>query len=213
MARMLTGTLTLGLALGLTGIVVAQEQPKGIIGIGTMVFHPDIQKELKLSDEQTGKLKESLGKVMAKYENDFAKFQKSPPKSEEVEKVSKAFTDDSRTAIAGVLDAKQMKRFQQILWQLIGATALLDPELHKELKLSNEQKMKLEEVFKDRTKKILEMQKAGELSKEKYDAVIKDTEQKANGVLTEEQQKSYKELKGPKFEISPPPPPKKQKSA
>ena len=206
MSRTLKATWTLCLAMLPTGLVVAQEQPKPIIGVGTMLFHPDVQKELKLSDEQLGKLKDVLGKVMTKYEGDFAKFQKAPPSPEEAEKVSKALTEDSQQAIAGVLDAKQVKRFKQILWQSIGITSLLDPEVQKELKLSDEQTKKLTEIFKESGKKWLEMVKKPE-PEEKFKALIKELEDQATGVLTEEQQKSYKELKGPKFELSPPPPP------
>ena len=206
MSRTLKAILTLCLALLPTSLAVAQAQPKPIIGVGTMLFHPDIQKELKLSDEQLSKLKDVLGKVMVKYDDVLAKFQKAPPTPEEAEKLSKALTEDSQKAIAGVLDAKQVKRFKQILWQSIGITSLLDPEVQKELKLSDEQTKKLTEIFKESGKKWLEMVKKPE-PEEKFKALIKELEDQATGVLTEEQQKSYKELKGPKFELSPPPPP------
>lgn len=206
MSRTLKATLTLCLALLPTSLAVAQAQPKPIIGVGTMLFHPDIQKELKLSDEQLGKLKDVLGKVMVKYDDVLVKFQKAPSTPEEAEKLSKALTEDSQKAIAGVLDAKQVKRFKQILWQSIGITSLLDPEVQKELKLSDEQTKKLTAIFKESGKKWLEMVKKPE-PEEKFKALIKELEDQATGVLTEEQQKSYKELKGPKFELSPPPPP------
>lgn len=214
MARKLTGTLTLALALGLTGFVSAQAQgqPNPILGIGSMLFAPPIQKELRLSDEQVGKLKDGLEKVMAKYKGDFEKFQKAPPSPEQAEKTGKAFHDDSRKAIAGVLDAKQMKRFNQILWQAAGVNALLEPELQKELRLSEEQKKKVADVLKESGKKSHDLAVRGERAKEKYEAVEKEAEEKTNAVLSEEQRKNYKELKGEKFDFAPlaaPPPAKK----
>ncbi len=122
MARALKLTLTLCLAVGLTSIALGQQQQQqpAIFGPGAILFSPDVKKELKLSDEQLDKLKGALGKVMAKYKDDFAKFQKAPPSPEEAQKIQKALNEDNHKAIAGVLDAKQLKRFQQIIWQING---------------------------------------------------------------------------------------------
>src|SRR6185312_3809426 len=136
MARVLKRTLTLCLVLGLTSFALAQQQQQEIGGPGGLLFTPDVKKELKLSETQIGKLKDGLGKVMTKYKPAFEKFQKSPPSQEQAEKVHKAFLDDSWEAIQGVLDGKQLTRFQQILWQLGGIGALQDPDLQKELKLT-----------------------------------------------------------------------------
>ncbi len=211
MARALKATLTLSLAVGLTSIALGQQQQPGIAGPGALLFNPDVKKELKLTDEQLDKLKAALGKVMAKYKDDFDKFQKAPPSPEEGQKIAMAFHDDSQKAIAGVLEAQQVKRFKQIVWQLNGLGALQDPELQKDLKLSDEQKKKLDTILNDAVKKMQELQQKREPSREKYEAVRKESEEKANGVLSEEQKKNLKELKGPPFEFSRPAPPPAQK--
>lgn len=210
MARALKATLTLCLAVGLTSIALGQQQQPGIFGPGAMLFNPDVSKDLKLSEEQLDKLKGTLGKVMAKYKDDFDKFRKSPPTPEEGQKVGKAFNDDSHKAIAGVLDAKQLRRFQQIKWQLTGIGAFEDPELQKELKLSEEQKKKLEGVIKDAEKKLQDLAKS-QSPREKFQNVLKESEEQANGVLSEEQRKNLKELKGPPFAFSRPAPPPAEK--
>jgi hypothetical protein len=208
MSRTMKAALTLCLTSALVGGVLAQgQQQPQIIGPGLLLFNPDVHKELKLSNEQSGKLKDSLTKVTAKYKDAFAKFQKAPPSPQEAEKVGKAFNDDSQKAIAGILDAKQLKRFKQIQWQLAGVGALHDPELQKELKLSDEQKKKLDGIVKEMTQKMQEMGKRGETSQAKYEAVAKEAEQKMKALLTEEQRKNYKELEGPEFKFSPPPQP------
>jgi len=210
---MLKRTVMLCLVLGLASLALAQQQQPPIAGPGGLLFDPSVKKELKLSDEQLGKLKDSLGKVMSKYKPEFEKFQKSPPTPEQSEKTIKAFHEDSWEAVKGVLDAKQLTRFQQILWQMGGIGALEDPDLQKELKLTDEQKKKLENVFTESGKKFQELQRKGERSPEKYQAVGKELEEKANGVLSAEQKTKFKELMGPKFEFprpAPPPQPKKQ---
>ena len=190
-----------------------QQQQPDIPGPGGLLFNPDVKKELKLSDEQLGKLKDTLGKVMTKYKPEFDKHAKSPLSQEQAVKVSNAFHHDTWKAIKGVLDAKQTTRFQQILWQLGGINAFLDPDRQKELKLTDEQKKKVLDIFHDSGKKWQDLESKRERSREKYDAVLKEAEEKIIGVLTDEQKKKLKELKGPKFEFSrpaPPPQPKKE---
>ncbi len=205
MARALKGTLILGLALGLANLAWGQgQQPnpptqQPVLGVLSL---PDVQKELKVSEEQLNKLKDALGKMMEKYKDDFTKLPRMTP--EEQQKKIKVIMEDSHKVMAGILDARQMKRLKQIEWQMAGIGALQDPELQKELKLSDEQKKKLDGLFNDANKKVQEMMRSQERAPEKYQAVVKDLEAKANNVLTEEQQKSFKELKGPKFEFSQP---------
>jgi hypothetical protein len=208
MSRVLKGTLTLCLILRLTSITWGQgqerQQPKEPSPLGPFLSNPDIQKELKLNDEQIDKLKAALGKMMDKYKDDMAKFPQLSP--EEQQKKMMAFNEDNNKVVSGVLDAKQWKRYKQIQWQANGVAALHDPDLQKELKFSDEQKKKIDSIFNDAGKKMQEMIKAGERSQEKYQTLFKDVEKKANDVLNEDQQKNLKELKGPPFQPSQPAP-------
>jgi predicted nucleic acid-binding Zn-ribbon protein len=208
MARALKEMLTLCLALGLTSFAWGQGQFQPSV-LGPVLSNPEVQKELKLSEEQIGKLKDALNKVIEKYKDDFAKLQKMSP--EEQQKKMRSLIDDSHKAMAGILEAKQMKRLKQIEWQIAGVNALQDPDLQKELKLSDEQKKKLDGLFTDANKKVQQLLQTRETSREKYEAVVKELEEKANGLLNEEQQKNLKESKGPKFDFSPPATPKSGK--
>jgi hypothetical protein len=139
---------------------------------------------------------------MDRYKDDFAKMQRMSP--EEQQKKFQEISQEGDKAVAGVLDARQMKRFRQIEWQMQGIVALADPTLQKELKLSDEQKKKLEDVFKEAGKKQQELMRnpgaTRDEAQKKHEAFVKDVEEKANGVLTEEQKKNLKELKGPAFQ-------------
>ncbi len=202
MARTLKGTLTLCLAVGLTSIALGQQGQPARPSILGPLADPALQKELKLSEEQISRLKDALGKVQDKYKDMFTKAQQMSP--EEQQKQFKAWNEDSQKAIAGVLDAKQMKRLKQIQWQSMGVAALQDPDLQKELKLSDDQKKKLGGIFTDAQKRMQELARNRETSQEKYQTVLRDAETKANGVLSDEQKKNYKELQGPPFEMARP---------
>ncbi len=202
MARAMKGTLVLCLALGLSSIAWGQGQQrppsKDSSLLGPFLSSPDVQKELKLSDEQISKLKDAIGKVVEKYQADMGNLQRMS--LEDRQKKIKAYTEDSNKAIAGVLDAKQWKRFKQLQWQLGDGWSLLDSDLRKELKLSDEQKKKIDGILNGAQRKSDEMLKGGETSREKYQALYLDAGKRAKEVLTEEQQKNFKELKGPPFQ-------------
>ena len=215
MAGAIKGILTLCLALGLTSIAWGQ----GEVQIKPIFYHPvldipGVPRDLKLSDEQINKLKDALGKVMEKHKDDIPKFQQMSPEErqktqEEQQKKAKPIEEDIHKAVAGILNATQMKRLKQIKWQVAGVGALIDLDLQKELKLSVEQKKKLKGIFIDMMKKWEQIQPCEEKSWEKYQAIIEDLEAKSSGVLSEGQKKNLEGLMGPPFELSPPPTPKK----
>src|SRR5262249_37630555 len=120
--------------------------------------------------------------------------------NEERQKLLRTVGEESQKAIAGVLDEKQMKRFKQIGWQASGANALNDPDVQKTLKLSDEQKKKLQDIIADSTRKMREAFQGGG-GREKIQEIRKETQDKANGVLTDEQKKSWKEMQGAPFEF------------
>jgi hypothetical protein len=196
------------LALGLATLALGQQprqQPPQPNVLGPLA-DPALQKELKLSDEQITKLKDALNKVMGNHKGTLERLQQMPP--EEQQKKMQAIQDDSQKAIAGILDEKQMKRFKQIMLQMNGVAALMDPQVQKELKLSDEQKKKLDGVFNDGQKRMQDMARTPGASREefqkKYEAILKDIEDKTNGVLSEDQKKSFKEMKGAPFEAAQP---------
>jgi Spy/CpxP family protein refolding chaperone len=197
--------LTASLVLGMAGFALAQRQgPGGFGGPGFLLMNPGVQKELKLSDDQVSKLKDAMGKVREDHKEDFEKIREASP--EERQKVMRAVGEETRKAIAGILDAKQMKRLKQIEWQVGGTRALEDPEVQKELKLSDEQKKKLKTIFEDSNKQIRELFQGGnrEGAREQFQKLRKDTDEKTNAVLTDEQKKTFKEMKGEPFELQRP---------
>jgi hypothetical protein len=202
----LKAALTLGLAVGLMTAAYAQGQGRGGSGPGGLLTNPGVKKELKLTDDQVKKVEDALAKVQDKHKDDFARFREMS--REERQKTMRAFAEDYNKAVAGVLDANQMKRFKQIQWQLAGFGALEDPEVQKTLKLSDDQQKKLTVIFEESGKKMQELFRGGNVEggREKFDKIRKETEEKANGVLTDEQKKQWKEMQGEPFKLEATPP-------
>jgi Spy/CpxP family protein refolding chaperone len=173
----------------------------GGFGAGLLLRNASVQKELKLTDAQKEKLTAALDKVRDKYKDDIAKFRDLS--EEERRDLGKKMSEDTNKAVAGILDAKQRKRFKQIELQQGGIMAFANPEVQKELKLTDEQKKQLREIAEEQGKKMRELFQGGfnEETRKKMAELRKETQEKTDKVLTAEQKKTWKEMTGEPFQV------------
>lgn len=102
--------------------------------------------------------------------------------------------EDDKT-IAGILDAKQLGRLKQIRIQAMGAQALMDADVAKELAVTDDQVQKLQDAMQSMRGQF---QGGGgnfaEMRKQMLD--------KAMGILSPEQKTKLEALRGPAFDLS-----------
>jgi hypothetical protein len=195
-------TVTACLMLGLVGVALAQRGGMGFGGgLGFLAQNPSVQKEIKVTDEQKDKLKDAMTKVREDHKDDFAKFRDLS--QEEKQKLMKTFSDESDKALGKVLDDKQMKRLRQIGLQQQGAAAFGNPEVQKKLKLADDQKEKIKAINEEAGAKQRELFQGGfnEETRTKMMELRKETMEKVNGVLKDDQKKAWKEMTGEPFEV------------
>lgn len=190
--------------------------PFGRVGLSrlSLIRAEQVQKELKVSEEQT----EEITKLIASHREK----SRSGLNLQEIRKLSqedrqKAFADqakkrgkvtaDSEKELGKILDDGQAERLSQIVYQQSGTQALNMKEVQKKLKMSDEQVRKLADVNKqqaaNRAELIKNARENGQLQTLR-DAVAELTKKRDKalmGVLTEEQQKAFEELKGKPFEL------------
>lgn len=159
----------------------------------------DVQKELKLSDEQVTKLKE----IAEKQRNAFKDLPKD--KDERLKKIQEIQKENQEREkqVADLLKPEQTKRLDQILLQQQGAGALLNPKVIEDLKITDEQKTKITDAIKDSAKELQDLFKGGKVDPAEIQKKLAEqrtkTMEKASGVLTPEQQKQWKEKVGEPF--------------
>jgi Spy/CpxP family protein refolding chaperone len=198
MRKVLKGALVLGLALGMASVAQAQRQRPGGFGGGAFLLQNEgVQKELNITDEQKTKLKEAMEKVRDANKDIIDKGREMT--REDREKLAKA----SNEAIGKVLDEKQVKRFKEIQLQTQGAAALQNPDVQSKLKLSDDQKDKIKKINEESREKMRDLFGGGfnEETQKKMAELRKETLEKASGVLTAEQKKTWKEMTGKPFEV------------
>lgn len=101
---------------------------------------PDVQKELRLTDEQKDKIFEILDKYRPKPPAGGRGQQGPPPNDETPKKV--------RAEIKKVLDARQFKRYEQIELQAAGPIAFTRTEVSEALGLSEDQLRQIHEIIR-----------------------------------------------------------------
>jgi len=170
-----------------------------------------VQKELKLTDEQTAKIKEISDA------NRPAEGAARPNFREMTEEQRTAFRDEMRKKgeevtkkMTDILTAEQNARLKQIqIWQQ-GVRALTDnADVAKELSLSDDQKAAVKTVLEESGKKSQELRQgrrnASEEERKKIDdqlaAIRAETETEGLAQLTPDQKAKFDTLKGPKFQL------------
>jgi Spy/CpxP family protein refolding chaperone len=201
-------TWRIALVVALVGALAAPAlaQPPGGFrgGPGFLLMNPGVQKELKLTEEQVTKVRDALAKVREDHRDDLEKLRDRDLPREDRAKLTQKLNEANTKALAGILNADQSKRLTQITLQTLGAQAFNDPEVQKALKLTAEQKEKLQKIGQESGQKMRELFQEGGDQQEmmkKITELRKDTMTKAAGVLTDEQKKTWKEMTGSPFEL------------
>ena len=207
------------LLLGVVMVSQAEAQSRGLrrgsfLGI---IGAEQVQKELKLSEEEIEKVKklaETMRKEMGEQYGKVRAIENQQKRHEKMTALSKEFDKKARSAIHEIISREQMGRVYQIRLQLRGDLYGLNSKwIAGQLKLSDEVKKKAAELDKATQEKIFETysairdlkdeerrKKYGEI-REKIGKIRAEANQKALGMLTDEQKKKYEGFKGKEFKI------------
>jgi len=212
-----TRVFALILGIGLVAAPLAQAQRPGGFGGGgfggggggNVISTEAVQKELGLSTEQTDKLKlitEEAQKSMREL------FGQRPAEGEDREKAREAMREKMTTAakeitskVEAVLTPEQKKRLKEIQLQAQGTRALLSDDVVTALKITDEQKKKIEEIREANRPQFGRPGQGGDAGGrggfERFQEQQKETEAKIMEVLTAEQKTSLESMKGKKFDM------------
>ena len=172
-----------------------------------------VQKEMKLSEEQTAKVQEVVEKLGAEMREQYTALREIEDRQQRMEKttaLSDEFDGKVREQLRDVVEREQMMRLYQIRMQVRPVVdSLSNRYVAGRLELTDQQKEKLAEIAKDSQAKQSElyatMRDATDEQRseafQKLRQIRGDADEKALGVLTAEQKKSFEEMKGEKIEL------------
>jgi len=165
-----------------------------------------VQTELKLSEEQRAKLTKIKDDRFAAMS-----FTATMHLSQyEKEKRGEQLDLSAEKSLPWILSAEQMKRLKQIYYQERGKRPWSDKEIAEELKLTREQMEEIQGLQKEQQKAMAELRKGGgpgakldeaqqQEAREKFNELRKTQEEKLMGVLTQQQQDKWQEMRGEPF--------------
>jgi hypothetical protein len=109
-------------------------------------------------------------------------------------------------ALGSILKPDQLKRLKQIELQMQRAMAFSNPEVQKSLKLTSDQIEKIKTINDDAQAERRSLFSGGGGGRnqgnfQKMQAMQKETLTKIEGVLTDEQKKSWKDMTGEPFQF------------
>jgi len=217
--------LTTALAILVTSPVFGQLLP-GMMpmlenGLDTPILlsNKGVRKEIKLSDEQYGKVHKIVKQVQDKYQPKLSKTRADGDKATFVKLVAdstRETRDRVNKALPDILTPEQAKRLKQIQIQVNGLISLNKMEVQKELQLTDKQKDEIKgigenlksdiaEVVKDAAgspaQRLLEKARKAAEAARKIKSLNEEATQKALAKLTEEQKKTWHEMTGDKFDF------------
>ncbi len=200
------GTLALaigGLAL-LASPALAQNRGGGGFGGGVAGFlmAPNVQKDLKLTDEQVKKVQETLRDIRERHQSEYSALRdaSSDVRQTKMATLNETVSDEVKKALS--FTAEQSKRYDQISLQARGLQAFASASVDERLKLTSDQKSKIREIveatrssFAGAANKDASEQVRTE-ARNKRTATQKENMTKVQALLTDDQKNAWKELTG-----------------
>jgi hypothetical protein len=205
--------LVVGVAALIASPVMAQGgrgQGRGGFGGGPamLINMEPVQKELKLSEDQVTKARETAQATREKFQEELAKLQDLDPQDRfpKMAEINAKISDEIYASLAKDWKPEQVKRLKQLGVQQMGLQAFMNPAVDKALKLTDEQKEKVRTFTTEQREEMQNIFQGGgggdpaEMQK-KMATLRKEFTSKAVAVLTDDQKKEWKELTGEPFEF------------
>jgi hypothetical protein len=104
-------------------------------------------------------------------------------------------------AVSEILDAGQLKRLRQIVLQQKGNSVFLEPDVKKELQITDEQAKKIQTALDTQAKDQAEMFESGGFDPERMQEIQKTATASVQGALTSTQKASWAKMIGEPFQM------------
>jgi hypothetical protein len=177
----------------------------GAGGGAFVVLAPNVQKELKLSDDQAAKVQDALSRIVEKYRDRMTEARTLPEaeRPAKFRELAKAVAEDVKQSLA--MTREQAERYDQIVLQQRGLRAFNDPAVEEKLRLTEDQKQGVRELEAQARQKFDQIRKDFQDDREgafsRFQAARKEYLDKAVALLTDDQKKTWRALTGEPFEV------------
>lgn len=177
-----------------------------------MLSRADVQKDLKVTDDQKKKVEAAQQKrreeMQAMFQGGGVNFQEMT--QEERQKMMEKMQEAEKKAYEGILTKEQETRLHEINIQIQGNRAILNPAVQKELKITDEQKKQIADLQtkqQDAMRSVFEKMQNGEIERDQMREIMTKNSDAMNTelgkILTKEQADQLKKMGGAPFKADP----------
>jgi hypothetical protein len=175
-------------------------------GLKGFLYVPGVKEELELTPAQVRRIEQAVDRVSMSHGQDYSRIAalKDNPAAQRarLQELYKRLAAETMRAVGGIVSAEQMKRLREVGIQVTGIEALANADVQKKLALSDEQKARVVELRDDYLEKrrpLFEKSRVLPEDREKIKELHREATAKGLSLLTDEQQKTWKELTGKPF--------------
>ena len=164
---------------------------------GMLLQRPDVQRELNLTEQQKTQIRqmqEAMRTAMQEMRN--------MPPQERRQKMEELRQKNDPTK---VLNETQKKRLRELELQAMGPTAFLQPEVADELKLTQEQRSRLQGIVMQQMQQLREQFQGGGFGQgqgaQSFQQIREQAEKQMLEVLTPAQRQQWQQMQGKPFQF------------
>lgn len=186
-------------------MMFARGGPMMLLGL---LRNPQVQGELKLTEEQRSKVEQLGENLREKFRGLGQELRQLSP--EEREKRLQAVNAEVEKELAKILKEQQLKRLKQIALQVEGLAALRRPEVAKQVGINEGQQKRIQEILREAAEKrrALFQQRPPsdpQATFQEMRKIRKWVDEQISKLLTKQQRKRWQKLIGEpfKFELQP----------
>lgn len=200
--------LAFALIVGFADSTPAQTELRGpgpTIGGFHLITMPAVQRELKLDEGQVAKAQKVAERMNARFNQDMGKMKglNADERAKRVVTLAGPHYDEGMRELRAFLSPAQVDRFDQILFQLRGPMAMLEPKIAPALKVTNEQAQQVAALVVDTQREqqaaVREVGQDRQAAAVKMEAIASRANEKAAALLSPEQRKTWGRLVGEPF--------------
>lgn len=177
-----------------------------MMGLG-ILRSDEAKAELKLTDEQVEKVGAMMEEMRSSMMERFQSLQDVPEdeRQEKSQAMMRELGAEVKKELQGVLDKEQFARYEQISLQAMGVEAFTQPEVAERLKMTEEQKSKLEEAVSGMREQMMEIFQGAQGDREgamrKMTELRESTRKKVMDLMTAEQKAEWEKMIGKPFQM------------
>jgi Spy/CpxP family protein refolding chaperone len=164
---------------------------------GALLERPDVQRELNLTEQQKTQIRQMQEAMRAAWQE-----MRDLPPQERRQKMEELRQKNDPTK---VLNETQKKRLRELELQAMGPTAFLQPEVADELKLTQEQRSRLQGIVMQQMQQLREQFQSGGFGQgqgaQTFQQLREQAEKQMLEVLTPAQREKWQQMQGKPFQF------------